>query len=426
MKLKIENLAKIKQATFEFNGLTAIAGNNNTGKTTVGKTLFSIFSSLNNIDTKIQEERNKLTEQTVENELLEFLFGQSDKDDVQFSRLRINLFHEIVSNHLLKSSNKEFTKQDLEDLLSKFGIEDSEGKAIKLYHSLKEKMVEIAKVDDISYKKELLTRNFGKVFSNQINSLMVADQRASIDLYLKAKQMKLTFKDNQCIQVVQPLEIQKKAVYIDNPSIIDRVQGNLFYHRMLDFSPMEESLAYGLMKKPTTVLKSLIIQKKLEAVLRILIPVLPGEIITQNRELYIRDASLGDLLKISNLSTGLKSFAILKLLLENGALEDKDILILDEPEVHLHPEWQIIYAEVIVLLQKYFDLTVLLTTHSPYFLQAIETYSAKYEVADRCKYYLAENEGDFAAFEDVTGCTEKVYQQMLKPFEDLQSVTYGE
>lgn len=43
-------------------------------------------------------------------------------------------------------------------------------------------------------------------------------------------------------------------------------------------------------------------------------------------------------------------------LLEGGVLRKKDILILDEPEIHLHSEWQIIYAELIVVLQKFLIL----------------------------------------------------------------------
>lgn len=39
MKLEIRNLAKIIEADIEIDGITVIAGDNNTGKSTVGKTL---------------------------------------------------------------------------------------------------------------------------------------------------------------------------------------------------------------------------------------------------------------------------------------------------------------------------------------------------------------------------------------------------
>lgn len=72
-------------------------------------------------------------------------------------------------------------------------------------------------------------------------------------------------------------------------------------------------------------------------------------------------------LKMINLSTGMKNFVILKQLLQNGSIDENGIVILDEPEIHLHPEWQLKFAEIIVLLQIEFGVHVLLNTHSPYF-----------------------------------------------------------
>lgn len=45
MQIKISNIGKIKEADVTINGITVIAGENNTGKSTVGKALYSIFNS---------------------------------------------------------------------------------------------------------------------------------------------------------------------------------------------------------------------------------------------------------------------------------------------------------------------------------------------------------------------------------------------
>ena len=44
MKLRIQNFAKIKEADIILDGITVIAGNNNTGKSTVGKILDSMYN----------------------------------------------------------------------------------------------------------------------------------------------------------------------------------------------------------------------------------------------------------------------------------------------------------------------------------------------------------------------------------------------
>ena len=59
------------------------------------------------------------------------------------------------------------------------------------------------------------------------------------------------------------------------------------------------------------------------------------------------------LLFVQNLATGSKMFSIIKTLLENGEINFDTMLILDEPEAHLHPEWQNIFAEIIILIVKH-------------------------------------------------------------------------
>lgn len=109
-------------------------------------------------------------------------------------------------------------------------------------------------------------------------------------------------------------------------------------------------------------------------------------------------------------------------LLESGKLKQKDVLILDEPEIHLHPEWQLIYAETIVVLQKEFDLTVLVTTHSPYFLEAIEVYTRKYNLEEKTNYYLAVNEEESCFMKDVTENLEEIYRLMFDPMQKLEDM----
>ena len=45
MKLEIENIGKIREAEVELNGITVVAGANNSGKSTIGKVLYCVFNS---------------------------------------------------------------------------------------------------------------------------------------------------------------------------------------------------------------------------------------------------------------------------------------------------------------------------------------------------------------------------------------------
>ena len=71
---------------------------------------------------------------------------------------------------------------------------------------------------------------------------------------------------------------------------------------------------------------------------------------------------------------------MLKILLESNLLHEGDFLVLDEPEIHLHPQWQILYARAIANLNRVLGVNVLLTTHSPDFIQAMRLFSIQSNV----------------------------------------------
>lgn len=57
MKLTLKNIGKIGTASVEINGITVIAGENNTGKSTVGRAFFAVFNSFCNVQRQIENER---------------------------------------------------------------------------------------------------------------------------------------------------------------------------------------------------------------------------------------------------------------------------------------------------------------------------------------------------------------------------------
>ena len=68
---------------------------------------------------------------------------------------------------------------------------------------------------------------------------------------------------------------------------------------------------------------------------------------------------------MKNTSSGIKQLGIIQMLLNNRKLSENSFLIMDEPEVNLHPEWQVKFAEIIILLAKELNITIYINTHSP-------------------------------------------------------------
>ena len=120
------------------------------------------------------------------------------------------------------------------------------------------------------------------------------------------------------------------------------------------------------------------------------------------------------------LATGMKSYAILQLLLQNGYLPEKSLLIIDEPEIHLHPEWQLLYAEMLVLMVKKLNIYLVIATHSPYFLQALDIFQERHKLGDKAHFYLAESHEKGAIISNIDGNLEKSYNLMAEPILTLR------
>jgi predicted ATPase len=73
-------------------------------------------------------------------------------------------------------------------------------------------------------------------------------------------------------------------------------------------------------------------------------------------------------------ANGIKMFGFLQILIQNGTLKNGSTLIFDEPEVHLHPSWQLEYAKMICSMVTE-GIKVLVNSHSPYMIEALELYS---------------------------------------------------
>lgn len=97
---------------------------------------------------------------------------------------------------------------------------------------------------------------------------------------------------------------------------------------------------------------------------------------------------------LKNTASGVKQIGIIQMLLENRVLREDSFLFIDEPEINLHPEWQIKLAEILVLMVKDLDIRMYINSHSPQFIEAIEVYSGKYGLADESAFYLSDNEDD--------------------------------
>lgn len=427
MKFLIKNLAKIKEADIEIDGITVICGNNNTEKTTVGKALFAVFeSTLNIYDRIIKEIASKIINVCQKRGLYINYSSVHDKIDDALRFDIYNLIDKMYSNDyndidlLINNFVKKYIRDNV-DIIITNGNYILPRKSSYLY--IKELSDEIKKIITTpidSIKKEIISRYFNYIFNEQINN---TDENniASIDLIIKGKTNKIIFDQNKCKNFNEEIIIGNNIYYIDNPFIIDKINNSSNGYTLI-----EKKLLDSLTKAySNNMLENIIdsVQNKeiLDKIEKLFDDAVNGKINKMGSYYYL------DKLRFENLSTGIKSFLIIRMILGNGVLKKKDLLVLDEPEIHLHPEWQLLYAETIVLLQKYLDLTITITTHSPYFLEAINGYSKQHKIHNKVNFYFAEaDDNNNVTINNVNDNINLIFKKIADPLKKLRNMRIEE
>lgn len=446
MKLTLKNVGNLGNATIELNGITVIAGENNTGKSTVGKALYCVFNSFYKLKSQIDNTRTSLLAKT--------LLDAFDEDHDDYSLRSFSLATTIIKDK--ERFLKRPTIQNIRELMTSFAepideisIIDVDNKDIQhdstidenypdlvltdeFLNSVLDKIVEILQVPEKSIFLRILQKKIDVEFMGQINNAFSINEEGEINLTIKDKTAKIKFLNNKVDFIDNLLDLKTQVIYLDDPFILDDIgpinRRRLFYsvNRDLNNLTHRDYLKMTLTQNKNSddveaAIKELIVDAKMQHILDKINTVCDGEmkLISSSSFGYAHE-NQSQPIRIENISTGLKSFVVLKTLLLKGDLESNGTIVLDEPEVHLHPEWQLIFAELIVLLQVEFNMHILLNTHSPYFLNAIEVYSQKYCISSKCKYYLSISNNGISSIEDVTSDTEKIYSKLARPFQILE------
>ena len=334
-----------------------------------------------------------------------------------------------VSGLLAETDRDKFSKalyrQLVERSFKKYKLILPEDDIAELVENSYDKIVSRKVNDDDKVAMELIERFFNLLFDTQIQCLKETNGNARVSLTIKEKDLEIRFQGNQCIDWKADYHILHEAFLVDDPFILDDMSG---YFRVYATQSMRGQLLSRLNETKDNIMAGIFeavnAKESLKEIYDILEHVTEGQISEQSGQWELNSYQFKEPVYFENLSAGLKSFVLLKLLLEKGILKEKDVLILDEPEIHLHPEWQLAYAELIVLLEKKFDLSIVVTTHSRDFLEAIELYSQKYDLFSKCRFYLADLDQGLAVFKDVTASLDKIYRQLVTPSMLLDKIRY--
>lgn len=424
MRLILENVGKVQEADIKLDGITLIAGENNTGKSTVGKMLFCIFECFYKIERQISQERINTIGRHIANFYHETFNRAGRKYSVH------DLAAEFVHNKEQYVGDSRIIRKAIENFFENREINFDAIAYQDTLEQLADKIYSVLFIEDTEIRRAILQRTLDSEFGMKIGFLNNESNYSKIQLEIRNSKIEFEVINNENINIIQDMSLNKEIIYIDDPFVLDDLQDLLPYRSAYGLNHRDSLLDKIVRVKDTRdfgALDEILVNKKLERIFETMNGICDGDLtVSEDGGNYsYRTSELNGTLEMSNLSTGIKSFIILKTLLRNGSINDNGVVILDEPEIHLHPEWQLKFAEVIVLIQKEFGVNILLNTHSPYFLNAIEVYVKKYGIEKKCKFYLTDDNEGRTNIKDVTDQTELIYEKLARPLQDLENLEYS-
>ena len=295
MKLKCENIGKIQHAEIDIDGITVIAGLNNTGKSTLGKSLYCIFYSLHDIESAPE----KLLKEAVLS-----IIGAKDQNSI-----------EAVDKILEFRSNIEQNKNIFFQLLENIGI--TSPKRNLFYKRIREVFL----ISDEDLIRTKFARKFKDEFNDQISYIGNTERKSEVCLTIKENTTKVLFEDNKVTQIENAINLEKQPVYIDNPFILDEICSAYEFniharilrnHRM----DLERLLVDSLTSQDPGIVHELVTEHKFSEIIEKIKEVSKSELRATSSDITVVLPEISEPLNLKNVSAGLKTFLLIKTLFE--------------------------------------------------------------------------------------------------------------
>lgn len=460
MNIRLKNIGIIKDSTIEINGLTVITGKNNSGKTTVSKALYSLVDSVSNMKNKAVNDRYvyaleqldkacerfpfhrlfRQQEEYIENECIKIFFAGEYEEDISPNRI-----DEYLSDLICELEGFNISEEPYKYMLEKFRHFSSakRGNVYSRFNINKEEAISIllkAKAyissdpELVNYAKQSINATLAVEFSGQIQPVALKNVKSYIEVNDNEETcFRVNIEGDKVCEtddVVYWSSPYEKVFFVDNPFILDEPafrKKNRYITEIDSFVnesrivTHDNKLKFLLnFSRPISIFEEGIIDERYKQIKDKIDSILPGEFtVSDGERFYVKDNVK---LNSANLATGSKMFSIIKILLERGEIDESTLLILDEPEAHLHPQWQNMFVEIMVLLVKEIGCHVLLTTHSSQFMLAIDAYMRKYDITNLCNFYQTEyiDNSPFVAYKCVNDSLNLIYEDFVTFLSDVK------
>lgn len=431
MRLKLENILKVESADIRLGGLTVIAGENSTGKSTIGKVLFSLIKADRNstllgsvrVYNRVQGALNMLRRQLSR-------FEQLPKSIERTATAVDNLINHTVA---IESLEAELINWAQDFLISA--------------DSLKQIDVCFQKIRKAIYDYE----HPSEAFATEFQDITKTEFGTSLTSWNKTKS-RISYTDSgaESIRATRELEFVDgkltnfhiseaitfdDATYIESP-IYMHILNLLRSSRPMNSSALrsvalalgQEKVAYHLTDMAEKLMNESgdlpnLFHEEFGEIEDSIKKSISGEFYIDRDRNMMMFRENGHPVKPINVAAGVKSLGMLQRLIHNDDVTPFDVLIWDEPEIHLHPEWQLVFCDTILRLVKE-GVPVVISSHSPYLIQGLRYFAALHGIEGISNYYLAVKnpETELVRFEEVNEDLNRIFSQLALPLQQIMNV----
>lgn len=411
MEVSVKNFGTISSADVHIGGLTVITGENDTGKSTIGKILFSLVKAV----ARYEEDLEEVKEDRFTEEAQKLYFNL--RRHVNFAEnveIR-DLFHPRKFYSQMKIDQSKAYEERVDEL-ARLGAESNiTDHSLAIFVQSLNKIVEIMNEPDdaLSVMNRAVRKSFFSEFKDEIIS---RGSKSSL-----AASISVTDGASNLIDITWEKEGVHKfsyvddlgysdATYVDSPAIIQFHQIAMMAKTLFENDSSRLTVPLHIKDLANKLSDSKFglsgIQEMLpesDGMPNISLEVdrLLGGVISydDDRSDFLLERN-GYTISSSNIASGIKALGILDMLVRGGNVTKNTLLVLDEPEVNLHPKWQVDYCEIVCSLVQA-GVDIIITTHSPYVVEALKYFSEKSSIDHR--FYLAQKIADCeSTFSDIT------------------------
>lgn len=426
MKLTLENIGMLEHAEITLHKLCVIAGENDQGKSTVGKIVFCIVKAINRYKEDLQESKeHSLFEKTEEMYYLLRSGLRASGPEVfeVLKTLRNSIRQRIGTAEQLNAIDAA--------IASAFDHNEftSDSKLRAKINDLRDEIQAIQNTPENI--KRSIENAFNKVFASEFDSSLLL--RGALEGHIRLTEnsielIHLSVKANGVTLVGEVETIAlKDATFVESPLILNNHDLLQRSQTLLDMDQRREnrlSVPYttlhtkDLFDKLLTpaVLAPELFETEKGVLIKELHEIIGGEILYEKKERDFAFRKQDESFSIKNTASGIKVFGLLQILIATGFVGKNTILIFDEPENHLHPKWQLKLAEVLLkLVEK--GVYVWISSHSPYLIEALQRGVDRRSLRDDARFCLAQKQ--HMADEDSLS---DIFSVLAEPFETFREM----